>query len=136
MDNILKILDEVIDIKFKLQNNGGKIVFKETQQTKDKCEKVEIYTSKKVFALSLDNEYDVFNCFNNSLNEDRNLNKKNDGILIFGLKQPATNYAISFDDNIYSITLEKSIESDKNRLFLGGFYKYKTIDEKSFCYNF
>ena len=58
------------------------------------------------------------------------------GILVFGLRQPATDYTISFDDNIYSVTLEKSIKSDKNRLFIGGFYKYKTIDEKSFCYNF
>ncbi len=86
MSNILTILDEIIDKKFKIQNVSGKVIFKEKQREQNKCEKVEISTSNKVFAMSLDNEENAFNCFDDSLDEDKNLNKKNDGILIFEYK--------------------------------------------------
>jgi hypothetical protein len=80
MNNVFNILDEIIDIKFKIQNSGGEVIFKEFQQENGKCEKVKISTSNKIFAMSLDNDYKVFNCFNNRI---ENITKKNDGILIF-----------------------------------------------------
>jgi len=78
--SLFEILDEIIDIKFKVSNSGGKIIFNEPQREAKKCEKVEIQTSKKVFALSLDSGVKVFNCFNDSV---ENITKKNDGILIY-----------------------------------------------------
>ena len=78
--SLFEILDEIIDIKFKISNSGGKIVFNEPQRETNKCEKVEIQTSKKVFALSLDSGDKVFNCFNSTI---ENITKKNDGILLY-----------------------------------------------------
>ncbi len=53
------------------------------------------------------------------------------GIFIDGLAQEATNYAISFNEDIYSITVDKTFKNSFNKLFVGGFYKYKTLSEKS-----
>jgi hypothetical protein len=78
--SLFEILDEIIDSKFKVSNNGGKVVFNESQIKSGKCEKVEIQTSNKIFALNLDNGDKVFNCFDHSV---KNITKKNDGILIY-----------------------------------------------------
>jgi hypothetical protein len=78
--SLFEILDEIIDSKFKISNSGGKIVFNEPQEKSNKCKKVEIQTSQKVFALSLDNGCNAFNCFNKSI---ENITKKNDGVLIY-----------------------------------------------------
>lgn len=51
------------------------------------------------------------------------------GIDIHGLVQAATNYLISFNEKIYSVTVEKKFKSSKNSLFVGGFYKYKSLEE-------
>jgi len=77
-EKIFTILDEIIDVKFKLSNMGGCIKIKETN--KAECKYVEIQITNKVFALSLDNNQNVFNCFNKSI---KNINKKNDAILFF-----------------------------------------------------
>ena len=77
-ERIFTILDEIIDAKFKLSNAGGCIKIKETNASK--CKFIEIQTTGKIFALSLDNNHNVFNCFNNGT---KNINKKNDAILLF-----------------------------------------------------
>ncbi|SFP69013.1 TonB-dependent receptor plug domain-containing protein [Hydrogenimonas thermophila] len=53
------------------------------------------------------------------------------GIYVYGMQQPVTNYTITFDDKIYSITAEQTLSFKNNRLFYGGFYKYKEFYEKS-----
>jgi len=113
MSNILTILDEAIDKKFKIQNISGKVIFEEKQREQNKCKKVEISISSKVFAMSLDNGEKVFNCFDDSLDEDKNLNKKNDGILIFEYKDKIIVLLIelkSFNEGKYL----KQIKSGKN----------------------
>ena len=77
-EKIFTILDEIIDEKFKLSNAGGIIEIIENKSTK--CKSVKIQTTNKIFALTLDNNYNVFNCFNDGT---KNINKKNDAILFF-----------------------------------------------------
>lgn len=108
--SLFEILDEIIDIKFKVSNSGGKIIFNEPQTEANKCEKVEIQTSKKVFAISLDSGDKVFNCFNSAI---ENITKKNDGILIYEEKDKFVVLLIelkSLSDGTYL----KQIKAGKN----------------------
>jgi len=77
-EDIFTILDEIITPYFKIQNSGGVIKIEEKQAPK--CKFVEIQTSKKIFALSLDQNRNVFNCFEDGV---KNINKKNDAIIFF-----------------------------------------------------
>ena len=77
-ENIFTILDEIIDTRFKLSNSGGIIHI--TENSDIKCKYIKIQTSTKTFSLSLDNNHNVFNCFNSGV---KNINKKNDAILFF-----------------------------------------------------
>jgi len=78
-DEIFIILDKIIDNKFKISNSGGKIIVQE-KDNRGECKEVKITTNNKVFALSLDNNYKVFNCFNSS---EKNITTKNDGVIFF-----------------------------------------------------
>lgn len=63
----------------------------------------------------------------------QNLNDLN-GILVRGLMRPGEmpiGGYIKFHDNIYYFSLKKTIITQRNRLFVGGFNKYKTIKEKN-----
>jgi len=53
------------------------------------------------------------------------------GIMLIDLRQPLSDCTTKFNDNIYYISLGKEIKSRKNRLYLGGFYKYKSVDAKN-----
>ena len=109
-ETLFEILDEIIDIRFKISNSGGKIVFNEPQKESNKCTKVEIQTNKKVFAMSLDSGDKVFNCFNDSI---ENITKKNDGILIYQEKNKFVVLLIelkSFNEGTYL----KQLKAGKN----------------------
>ncbi|MEA2017157.1 MAG: hypothetical protein U9N59_01805 [Campylobacterota bacterium] len=108
--SLFEILDEIIDTKFKVSNSGGKIVFNEPQREPNKCEKVEIQTSKKVFAFSLDSGDKVFNCFNDSI---ENITKKNDGILIYQEKNKFVVLLIELK-SLSEGTYLKQIKAGKN----------------------
>lgn len=78
IDKLVSLLDEIIDDNFKESNSGGRIKFIDTNQ-QSKCKCVEIKTSQKIFAFSLDIKGNKpFNCFNNSKEL---YTKKNDGII-------------------------------------------------------
>jgi len=74
---IFEILDEIIDINFKIPNSGGYVEIRENNNAT--CKSVKIYVGKRTFALSLDSNKDIFKCFNDV----KGIKKKNDGVLFF-----------------------------------------------------
>jgi len=99
-ENIFNILDEIIDSSFKLSSSGGIVEIKEKKSSK--CNFVNIQISNKTFALSLDNNKVVFNCFNSAV---KKITKKNDAILFFIKKQ-------------YLIVLVLELKSDNPKGYL------------------
>lgn len=77
-ENLFEILDEIIDNRFKISNSGGVIEIIENNNAT--CKNIKIQLTGKTFSLTLDNNVNVFNCFNSAI---ANITKKNDAILFF-----------------------------------------------------